>query len=53
MEKEAIIEEKIRIRKKRKAKIRAEMNRRMEQGQPRRKRMKLGVEGRVEAPIGE
>ena len=38
--KEATIEEKIRMRKKEKAKKRAELSRRMEQGQPKRKRTK-------------
>ena len=39
MEKEATIEEKIRLRKKEKAKRRGEMNRRMEPGQPKRTKM--------------
>ena len=41
MQREATIEEKIRIRKKEKAKKRGETNRRMEQGQPRKKKLRL------------
>ena len=41
MQKEATIEEKIRIRKKEKAKKRGEVNRRMEQVQPKKKRLRL------------
>ena len=41
MEKEATIEEKIRIRKKEKAKKRGDMNRRMEPGQPKRKKQRV------------
>jgi hypothetical protein len=42
--KEASIEEKIRIRKKEKSKKRGTANRRMEPGQPKKKRMKLDKE---------
>ena len=42
MEKEATIDEKIRIRKKEKSKKRGEVNIRMEPGQPKKKRMRLG-----------
>jgi hypothetical protein len=48
MEKEASIEEKIRERKKAKSKARGEQNRRMEPGQPSKKRMRLDREGRQE-----
>ena len=41
MEREATIEENIRIRKKEKAKRRGETNRRMEPGQPKKKRIKM------------
>ena len=41
MEKEASLEEKIRMRKKAKAKDRGNANRRMEQGQPSRKKMRM------------
>ena len=41
MQREATIEEKIRIRKKEKAKKRGEANRRMDQGQPKKKRLRL------------
>ena len=46
MEKEATIEEKIRIRKKEKAKRRGAANRRMEQGQPtqKKRRVEAGLE---------
>jgi hypothetical protein len=44
LEKKASIEEKIRIRKKEKAKGRGTANRRMEAGQPNRKRRKLDEE---------
>ena len=41
MQREATIEEKIWIRKKEKVKRRGEMNRRMEQGQPKKKKLRL------------
>ena len=41
MQRKATIEEKIRIRKKEKAKKRGVKNRRMEQGQPRKKKLRL------------
>ena len=44
MIKEATIEEKIRIRKKEKAKRRAEKSKRMGKEQPKRKRMKMGTD---------
>ena len=50
MEKEATIEEKIRIRKKEKAKRRGAANRRMEQGQPSKKKRRV-EEGVEEDPI--
>ena len=44
MEKEATIEEKIRLRKKKRSMERAEQTRRREQGQPKKKKMKLDKE---------